>query len=86
MVATHEVLSEEYVSSQTKRNKQAKNLFTVFAVLFGAVSIVQQFVLGGSGTDFLIVVFVSFAISRIIQGRQHTLLENKRLWDRGRDS
>ena len=83
MAAKHDVLSKEYVSSLTKRYKQGKNLFSVLTVLFAVLGILMQFAPRVSSTDFIILTFVSIAILSIIQGRHDTLLENKRLWDRG---
>ena len=82
MITTHQVLSNEYVSSRTKRYRQGKNLFTILAVILGVVGILMRFTPGGADADFIILSFVSLAIAAITQGRHDTLLETKRLWDR----
>ena len=94
MTTEHEVFSDEYVSSQTKRYKQGTALFTVFVVIFGTLGMLAMVVaiatdnrsLTGMALDFVVLSFVSMGITAIARGRHETLLENKRLWDRATGS
>ena len=89
MKPEHEVFSDEYMSSTTKRYKQGELLFTVLtltftllAALVTLLAVVIDRTLVARGADMAILGFVSAAIAVIARARRETLVENKRLWDR----